>query len=279
MRAAERGRLFLLGLGRCCSIRRAPEPLRRGIVLLVFVGGLLGTTRIVGAQQTGSADGTAPADLAGKANVVIFVNARSADSATLGIAYDRKVPHARVREDLTQLLKVTGWNTARDLQISDASVHPDHLDRFPATTAAMITVLQAPQVVQNAPTLLPYLQAFQAYDRVEVNFLLNEISPFLGVARQDNKAFAVELFHTAQGVYRYEAVLRDHHGTLPPLVAAPNASVPMGTGRTDAAQGHGNPWAIVLMVAGGGLIACACLYPLVLRRVPRRLTVRPATRR
>jgi len=154
------------------------------------------------------------------ADVVIFVKPLTADSASIGVAYNKLNSQQAVKADLRALFANTGWKYGGDLVINNASIHPDRPKQYPATTAAMLTVTHAPQVRDGAPELLPYLRAYHAYTHVEVNFALPDLEPYTGAPDFANDALTVEL-HKDQGVYRYETEIRDHKRPLPELPATP----------------------------------------------------------
>jgi len=259
---------------------RAPFLFRSSIVVMILFALPAQASMAQSPSDSAQAGSVGSRAASAHADVVVFVNSLTEDVATIGVAYNSKVPHAKVRSDLGRLLQSTGWGAARDLQITDASVHPDRLDRYPATTAAMVTLVHAAQVVRGAPQVLPYLVAFQAYNHIDVNFILDELTPYQGVEHVDNKALSVELFHTQQGVYRYEAIISDHQGPLPALVQVASPSLNQtGLPREVAQSARINTWSIVLMAAGAGLICCVCLYPFLLRRTHGHLTARAVPRR
>jgi hypothetical protein len=212
-----------------------------------------------------------------KADVVIFVRPVSADAATIGVAYRKVVPHTRVKADLANLLNSTGWKYAGNLVMNDASTHPEDLKRFPPTTAAMLDVANSPQVRNGAPELLPYLQTFQAYSHVEVNFAVPDINPYTGVQHFDSAALSVEL-HKDEGVYRYETEIRDHQRPLPQPVEAPGAAQQVQSDRaragapiTKPVPTGSNRLSLALLLAGSVLlVGGVSLYLLTNRRVPVR---------
>ncbi len=274
----------------CCRLNLrsngAPFALRcnRGICYIVRYSGmslllLLATVLLSGraAAQTNSGGGqrtvsawVSPADA--PADVVIFVKPLAPDTASMGVAYNERVSHALVRKHLARLLAATGWQAESDLQIQDASVHPDRLKQYPVTTGAMVTLLQAPKVQDGAPELRPYLQAYQQFGHVEVVFVMDPITSYRGIDRFTSKAVTVELERDAgEGVYRYDAAINDHSGPLPALVPTLDTAPPLATSTpVKGAQPirHAGSLPGILMAAGLALLVGAGVYWTVLRRTP-----------
>jgi hypothetical protein len=211
------------------------------------------------------------------ADVVIFVKPLTGSSASIGVAYNRLLSQEIVKDDLRQLLSGTGWKYGGDLVINDASLHPERPKLFPPTTAAMLTVLDAPQVRDSAPVLLAYLKAFQRYTHVEVNFVLPDLNPYNGVDNFTDKALIVELYKD-QGVYRYETEIRDHNNPLPdlfPVVARPPVGVAVGPVTESISHGtpsRSNLLGGILLFGGIALLAAGYgTYLIAMRRTGKNL--------
>jgi hypothetical protein len=209
------------------------------------------------------------------ADVVIFVKSLSADTASIGVAYSTRINHASVKDDLRRLLSSTGWVYRGDLLIDEASSHPDQVQKFPPTTGAQLTVMHAPQVRNGAPELLPYLQAFQAFSHVEVNFALPDLQPYNGVDRFESKALSVELYKD-QGVYRYETEIREHNNPLPAFTAAnivrPDAPPTTSANVPKPALTRFVGLTLAAVILGGALVG-GFVYALLGRRDPKSVTV------
>jgi hypothetical protein len=225
------------------------------------------------APASGHGGASAPSLMDKPADVVVFVKPLSADTASIGIAYSKIIKHESVKDDLRRLLNATGWGYRGDLLIDDGSSHPEDVKDYPVTTGAMLTVMRAPQVRDGAPELLPYLQAFQAFTHVEVNFALPDLTPYKGVQRFESKALAVELYKD-QGVYRFETEIRDHNNALPALTAAATNArsetpeTPAAVSAPKAGSARAN-WILGGVALIGGLIVALAVYALLARREPR----------
>jgi hypothetical protein len=155
--------------------------------------------------------------LRGLPDVTIFVIPTSGDTARVSLAYRKRVPHMRVRQDIGKLA-VNGWSVA-GIRITDASIRPDDTIHAPVTTGAEFSLVKARQVVNNAPAVLPYLQAFQENDHISVVFNLSDLKPYNGVEDFVSDALVVRRMPEVNA-YHYEALIQDHKGRLPELSAA-----------------------------------------------------------
>ena len=81
------------------------------------------------------------------------------------------------------------------------------------------SLIKAPQIVDSAPALLPYLQAFQDLGHVSVVFQQSELKPYNGIDNFESSALVVRRT-PGENAYIYEALIQDHKGTLPPLVVS-----------------------------------------------------------
>ena len=216
-----------------------------------------------------------------RTDVILFVLPNGPTSARIGLAYRKRIPHAQVRREIKRLIAAAGWKLSRDLSITDKTVRPDVPSRFPPTTSATFGVADAPQFQDNAPVLLPYLQAFQAWNRIEVLFKAPDLEPYNGVTNFHTPSLDVTLVKT-EGVYGYLATVREHSKSLPPLLrnvpdaprehadnavvspaAAPNAPDVVGE------AGANNPALFrpaLLLFAGSLLTGGVALYLLAKRR-------------
>jgi hypothetical protein len=216
------------------------------------------------------------------ADVVIFVKPLSDETASIGVAYSTRIPHDHVKDDLRRLLSQTNWAYRGDLMINDASVHPERLKEFPVTTGAQLTVTHAAQVRKGVPALLPYLQAFQAFSHVEVNFALPDLVPYNGVDHFDSKALKVEL-HKDQGVYRYETEILDHQNPLPELVKTADATTAPSDVREAMAHAStprsGRTGGVLIVLGSIIVVGCIGIFALLSRRDTRALPARTTLRR
>jgi hypothetical protein len=210
-------------------------------------------------------------------DVVVLIVPIDATTARVAVAYHRKLPHDAVRKELARLEAAGAGRIANDVVMTDQSVHADDVKKYPVTTAAMFTLRNTTPVANNAPVLAPYLRAFQAWNHIEVMFALPELIPYRGVEKFDSDALTVQL-QRGQGVYRYEATIRDHSGELPALTVAPakGAGETAGTTEAESKEASGNSaWSGLLILSGVGLIVCVSAYILVARRTVRGSAARP----
>ncbi len=260
-------------------------------ILLVALIGLLGCPLNAGAQNASQASAPPSASASSSipasslpdqpADVIALIIPGPGDTAQVGLAYRRQVPHDRVRQDIARLLKATGWQLAGSPVIEDDRLQHKRPRLYPLTTGAQFSLRQAPQVRENAPALLPYLQAFQAYDQVEVMFALPEITPYRGVTDFDSAALKVGLAQEKEsGVYRYEAAIRDHVNPLPSLPATRPASgagseKETAAGRAATAHAASNlPYRIGLILLITGSLLSLGAYAYLSRRQALNLPAR-----
>jgi len=163
-----------------------------------------------------------------KTDVFLFIHPDSPSTAQVGLSYGKRVPHSQVQREIEKLLSLTGWKLSGKPEITDASARPDKIERFPPVTGAKFALLQAPQFLDNAPLLAPYLRAFQAWDRLDIMFVTTEMVPYNGVTEFRNPAVDV-LLEKSDGIYDFRVTIREHSKDLPPLTP----------GNTDAAGEHG----------------------------------------
>ncbi len=213
-----------------------------------------------------------------------MINPLSPEVTAVGIAYSKRVSHQHVRADVHRLLSASGWIPEGSLTITDESA--DHTrPAVPITTAARLLVSSAPQVVGNAPSVTPYVRAFQAMRNVELVFIIPDLNPYRGVERYDTPALSVNMIRN-EGVYRYEVEIRDHKATVPwlastvPAPSAPPASTDNPTvtsgksagGSDVATMPPGRVWlASVLLISGTAILAGLGIYSLRHRGAPRAL--------
>ena len=153
----------------------------------------------------------------GADDAVIFVRPYSSDGANIGIAYNAKVSHALAKADVSRLLSAGKWQMNGPLQITDESLHPDRPKEFPPTTGVFFRVARAPQVMDNAPNLLPYLKAFQRFQRFDLNFELGTLEPYRGVTRVQNSVVDIQMARD-EGLYSFQISVHDHKENMPALV-------------------------------------------------------------
>lgn len=154
-------------------------------------------------------------------DVVVLVRPGLTSSAVVAVAYARRVAHRRVRAEIGNLAAAGGWRLDRAPLVQDDTIRHDRIDRFPLTTAALFTLRGASMARSQVPQLRPFLSAFQAWNRVEVMFDVNGCPAPQAVADYDSAQLSVRLVKD-QGVYRYQAEIRDHRGSLPGLETTRN---------------------------------------------------------
>lgn len=228
--------------------RRAGNQIIAALASALAIG--LTAARPAAAQRAGKA---AALGVLPHAGVVVFVNPLTASTARIGVAYDHIVSRHQVELDLAALLTSGGWSSGGDLEISTASAHPQLGGKSPPTTAAMLTVVNAPQMLDGNPELLPYIQAFQRVSRLEVIFLTD--TQARGTATVDNRDYQVQII-PASGIQRYEVLIRQHKGLLPPYNPAPEAASQPALPARPSAQAA-NPLPSSLLFSGLVLIAVA----------------------
>ncbi len=252
---------------------------RRNLILAVPVLLLLAMTLgspALAAPQVASPKGNptgASQDGTDVVDVGILVVPLSADTAHVAVAYHHPVPHRRVKQAITRLSSATGWS------VSDLAVVDDHINRDPITTTALFTLRNAPQEPGGIPALLPYLQAFQDVNRIEVIFTNLMVPQYQGVMRFDSPALSVQLVQFGQGTARYDADIHDHRGRLPALPAGvqgvlnPTRTAEAGTAvRHPASVFNGN--SLLLVLAGLALVVGTGSYLWLIRRLPSRSSAR-----
>ena len=203
--------------------------------------------------------------LYGVPDVTILVIPTSGDTARVAIAYRRRVPRARVVEEIGKL-RAAGWGVGGRLDISDGSLRSD----APKTTYGQFALVKAPQVVNNAPAVLPYLQAFQGWDHVTVVFQLSELTPYNGVDSFESRAIVVRRA-PGENAYRYEALIQDHKGKLPTLNSVDGQITP-GLHQPAAKAGAGMAiplLPLMLILLGTGLLSGVFVYSWISKRADR----------
>lgn len=207
-------------------------------------------------------------------DVFLFVRQSSPTTARIGLSYGKKIPHGRVEIEIKKLLTVSGWKLSGTPSISDETMRPDDPKRFPPKTGAEFEVADAPQFHDNAPTLAPYLKAFQSWDHLEILFATTDLVPYNGVTSFRSPALDVTL-EKSDGIYDYRVTIRDHSGELPALIpdrASAGANVgtttPTGTAaqlpRSSVASTETNStssfWPYALIIVGGVLAGGVGIY-------------------
>ncbi len=232
--------------------------------------------------QTPTKSSHVPTELiAGVPDVSILVIPTSYNGARVSLAYRRREPHGRVRQEIGKLA-ANGWVLGRPVSVQDGTVRADDPGRAPVVTSAQFTLSNAPQVVDNAPAVVPYLQAFQRNYHVSVVFNLSDLAPYNGIESFDSPALIVQR-RPADNAYQYEALIKDHEGTLPQLTVGKRADR-----HTDTAHGEGTPngrlpgagrheqlpWMLVLLIVGllGGIAVYGWLVKLASRTRSSRIS-------
>ncbi len=217
------------------------------------------------AQGTQPQDGSAQlTDLFNRVpDVTIFVIPTSGDTARVALAFSSRVPHSKVRQEIQNLRK-NGWGIGDEVSLSDRSMGSGGR----ITTSGHFSLLNAPQIVDSAPALLPYLQAFQDLGHVSVVFQQSELKPYNGVDNFETSALVIRRT-PGENAYIYEALIQDHKGKLPPIVAAtPTRSE--GSAKVDAQPGSaqsGIPLLpLMLILCAVGIIGGLCMYSWISRR-------------
>lgn len=202
-------------------------------------------------------------DLSRKVDVVIFINTLG-DSARVGIAYRRFEPKRDVEADLDRLLTTTHWQLA-SIQLDNTPVLP----KQPPTTAVLISLQHAPQMLKSGPDVQPYLEAFQRFNTIEVDFL------WPGAVAQSGQELRTKdydaIFLAENGVYRYIVSIKKHVGPLADLSSLVGPSIQSQSSYQTAS--HQEPGkkgeGIVLVrgvVVGGGVLLILVTFYLLLKR-------------
>jgi hypothetical protein len=213
----------------------------------------------------------------GTPDVTIFVVPISGDTARVFLAFRTRVPHSRVKKEIGKLA-ANGWGVGRDLVIDDATIRPGDAQHAPVATGAQFSLFKAPQVQNNSPALLPYLQAFQDCDRVAVVFSVSDLKPYNGIENFDAGALLVRRI-PEENVYHFEALIHDHRGRLPELTvesrsqsgAAPVAKRPAATKPSFIPM-----LPLMLILLGVGIIGGVVLYGWLANRASRAVPSRNA---
>jgi len=217
-----------------------------------------------------------PAELLqGVPDVTIFVVPTSGDTARVSLAYRKRIPHKQVLQEISNL-KAFGWGIGTDIGISDGSLRPGDTERAPVTTFGHFSLFKAPQVQNNAPVLLPYLQAFQELNHISVVFNISTLSPYNGVNQFDSSQLTVRRM-PEDGAYHYEALILDHSGKLADLSARQSASpsTPRGDSNVSAPKPSSIPLLpLMLILSGVGILGGLAAYGFVARRVSGALPTR-----
>lgn len=211
--------------------------------------------------------------LKGVPDVTIFVIPTSGDTARVSLAFSSRVSHAKVRQEIEKL-RANGWGIANDITLSDGSISASGR----VTTSGHFSLIKSPQVVNNAPEVLPYLQAFQDRSHVTVVFLLSELKPYNGIDSYETPALVVRRM-PADNAYQYEALILDHQGKLPSHAAAsPSITAPASPmGGTQGAAPAGMPLLpLMLVLCAIGIIGGLFVYNWIARRADRRVPTRRA---
>ena len=210
-----------------------------------------------------------------KTDVFLFIHPDSPSTAQVGLSYGKRVPHSQVQHEIEKLLSVTGWKLSGKPEITDASARPDKIKQFPPVTGAKFALLQAPQFLDNAPLLAPYLQAFQAWDRLDIMFVTTDMVPYNGVTDFRNPAVDV-LLEKSDGIYDFRVTIREHSKKLPPLTpggaavagdhggkssgAVTSARNPHDSGASALANTPSLFWPYLSIVVGCLLVGGVCFY-------------------
>lgn len=206
--------------------------------------------------------------LKGEPDVTIFVIPTSGDTARVALGFSSRVSHARVRKEIERLSE-NGWGIANDLSLTDRSAGPSGR----VTTAGHFSLIKAPQVVNNAPALLPYLQAFQDRGHVTVVFLLSELKPYNGIDKFETPALVVRRM-PADNAYQYEALIQDHKGKLPAITATEPSQVfaPQSTNSISRSESAAIPLLpVMLIICIVGLLGGLGMYIWLARRANKAL--------
>ena len=209
--------------------------------------------------------------LTGVPDVAIFVMPTSNDLATVSVAYRNQVRHAQVMQEIDKL-SANGWMVGKKIAVSDDSIGRS----VGVTTSAHFELRRAPQVLNSAPRLLPYLQAFQDRSHVTVMFLLPDLKPYNGVESFDTPALIVRRI-PEEGSYRYEALIQDHKGKLPELTVAPPPVTPPALGAMQRSAPSRTPLLpIMLILCAVGIAGGLAVYNLAAKRTNRSIPRRTA---
>ena len=225
--------------------------------------------------------------LKSQTDVIVLIVPQSAELANVALVYQNRVPEDRVRREINLLIKATGGKLGSDIHIETKSLQPNALSRFPSRTGANFTLLNSPQVHDSAPTLAPYLTAFQSWNHIEIIFSLNDLVPYNGIEEFDSQGLTVKL-DKQPGVYCYEVDIREHDKPLPALIverkASPvpstSASVPVPNSIVEAEKPvpPASTLPMALFLAGCALTGGVVIYLALARKSPVRSAPRSVRR-
>jgi len=172
-------------------------------------------------------------------------------------------------------LETNGWRIRKRVSVSDSKLRED----AKVTTGGQFLLFKAPQIVDNAPAVLPYLQAFQDQHHVSIVFLIDDLKPYNGIEQVETAALVVRHM-PADHAYQYDALIQQHTGKLPELTQAPQ---PIAGGQSaPAPKAPAGPQVqllpLMLILLGVGLGGGILLFGWVAKRAERSVPTRNSPR-
>lgn len=211
------------------------------------------------------------------AKVAILLTPTGPDTARVVLSYGTRISHEKVREDIQRVSHFTQGKVGSGVQIEDASLDTNNLKRFPIMTAAQFELSQAPQFQDDAPRVLPYIQAFQDRGSIDILVHLAGVVAAEQPQRYENNGVSIWL-NRDQGMMRYHAEVGAKNG-IEALQAlqfpSPSVAVPLHpTERATEKASVSYLVPILLIGLGGSLAGGACIYLFVLKRSSRNSSAR-----
>lgn len=200
--------------------------------------------------------------------ISIMVSPTSPDSARVAIAFRKRVDHQRVQKEIGSLAS-NGWKVSK-VRLEDRSLSPGDEESFPPTTGATFTLDAAPQVVNNAPVLKPYLLAFRNWERLAFLFIIPTLNPYNGVEGYTDQTMSIYRV-PMEGAYQYEAVIDSKAKKLSDVPSGGQSvysEIPSGTPKASSKKTRTSTpslFPIVLGSLGGIMIVGALLFMLFSR--------------
>lgn len=137
-------------------------------------------------------------------DVLIWIDARAADTHWISITYPKVVEKAQAEKHLLELLKETGWNAA-NTNITNTSIMAS--GENPMTSVEFT----APNAV-NAPSgvlpIEPIVKAFRDLKIIEIQYLAPPGFQFQGLEDYENKYVSIA-FARGAGTFKYSIRVKD----------------------------------------------------------------------
>ena len=230
---------------------------RSGLAFLCLLAALCALDVRVSAQKAGQ--GSAKSE--NRLDVVALLFPESADRVRVGLNYGRKVPHHQAQQEIETLAKQGGWQIEKDIAITD-----DKLGRNDAgSTGANFVLSQADKLTQGNPTLLPFLQAFQSWNHIQLLLQLPSSASALPDGTFSQSAITIRRTSEGKNSQLYDAEIRDHKATLTEPVFISDAEKQREASAAPPPKSF--PLLMVaLILAGGGAAGGLAAYLIMARR-------------